>query len=357
MEAPGADIIAAFAKMLQAMAEAAENNAHFDPEAAAAAAAADELTEELLAAVRPAQCKQLLGERLFPKVKEIQPDLAGKLTGMMLEMGTPEILLITKDPLLLLVKVQEGTEVLLQHCQTVLPTTGTTVIRRGAVVRAPVHNLDAYMPPASRPLLTARQLAAVPAPERRLLMEHRLFYAVHKLQPLMSKRIAQTLVTAAESNPTERGWRQEGSRWVNAPAMATASRVLAMLDQPAELARLVNTSVEALRLRSMRLPAGLSLRSDEEVLAAAAGLAPEGQALPWAPLPGVHPRFPPAFRSAARALLLCRARARRMVAAAEAAGGGTTSRVPQGVGLLDSLPEELIQPILALAAHPLEAWS
>lgn len=115
--------------------------------------------------------------------------------------------------------------------------------------------------------------------------------------------------------------------------------------------------MQALGLSSIPLPAGLRLRSDSEVMAAAAGLAPEGQALPWAPLPGVHHRFPPAFRSAARALLLCRSRVRRLVAAAEAGRSDAVGQLPPGVMLLDSLPEGLVQPILAAAAHPLEAWS
>ena len=39
-----------------------------------------------LAAAPPEQQKQLLGERLFPLVANVQPDLAGKITGMLLEM-------------------------------------------------------------------------------------------------------------------------------------------------------------------------------------------------------------------------------------------------------------------------------
>jgi hypothetical protein len=40
----------------------------------------------MLAAAPPEQQKQLLGERLFPLVANVQPDLAGKITGMLLEM-------------------------------------------------------------------------------------------------------------------------------------------------------------------------------------------------------------------------------------------------------------------------------
>ena len=40
------------------------------------------LTTAMLAAAEPVQRKQILGERLFPLVTRIQPDLAGKITGM-----------------------------------------------------------------------------------------------------------------------------------------------------------------------------------------------------------------------------------------------------------------------------------
>jgi len=45
-----------------------------------------------LSAAPPAQQKQMLGEALYPKIHEQQPELAGKITGMLLEMDNSELL-------------------------------------------------------------------------------------------------------------------------------------------------------------------------------------------------------------------------------------------------------------------------
>ena len=46
-----------------------------------------QLTTAMLAAADPEAQKQMLGERLFPLVSRKQPELAGKITGMLLEVG------------------------------------------------------------------------------------------------------------------------------------------------------------------------------------------------------------------------------------------------------------------------------
>jgi polyadenylate-binding protein len=50
------------------------------------------LNPGMLAQQGPAEQKQILGEALYPKVHEQEPKLAGKITGMLLEMDNSELL-------------------------------------------------------------------------------------------------------------------------------------------------------------------------------------------------------------------------------------------------------------------------
>jgi hypothetical protein len=63
----------------------------------------------------PEQQKQFLGERLFPRIWRLQPELAGKVTGMLLEMDNSAVRLLLKFPEALVAKVDEAIEVLKQH--------------------------------------------------------------------------------------------------------------------------------------------------------------------------------------------------------------------------------------------------
>lgn len=50
------------------------------------------LTSQALSTAPPTQQKQMLGEALYPKIHEMNPALAGKITGMLLEMSNEELL-------------------------------------------------------------------------------------------------------------------------------------------------------------------------------------------------------------------------------------------------------------------------
>ena len=51
-----------------------------------------------LANVTPQDQKELLGERLFPHIQRMNSDLAGKLTGIMLEKSNKKILQMIENP-------------------------------------------------------------------------------------------------------------------------------------------------------------------------------------------------------------------------------------------------------------------
>ncbi|KAL6145682.1 hypothetical protein ACLB2K_056367 [Fragaria x ananassa] len=70
------------------------------------------LSSSMLAAASPEQQKQILGERLFPLVHKHKPDLASKITGMLLEMDNSELLLLLESPESLAAKVGEAVQVL-----------------------------------------------------------------------------------------------------------------------------------------------------------------------------------------------------------------------------------------------------
>ncbi|KAI0477399.1 hypothetical protein GGR56DRAFT_407490 [Xylariaceae sp. FL0804] len=56
----------------------------------------------------PQHQKQMLGELIFPKIQAIQPELAGKITGMLLEMENPELVQLIEDDAQLRSKVDEA---------------------------------------------------------------------------------------------------------------------------------------------------------------------------------------------------------------------------------------------------------
>lgn len=73
------------------------------------------LTASMLAAALPQDQKQMLGERLFPLIQRMYPDLAGKITGMLLEIDNSELLHMLEHSEPLKAKVEEAVAVLQAH--------------------------------------------------------------------------------------------------------------------------------------------------------------------------------------------------------------------------------------------------
>lgn len=71
-----------------------------------------ELSASLLADATPAEQKQLLGERLYSAVERTHPQLAGKITGMLLEIDNSELLHMLDDTKSLTEKVREAVDIL-----------------------------------------------------------------------------------------------------------------------------------------------------------------------------------------------------------------------------------------------------
>jgi len=80
--------------------------------------AGNNVLQSQLGGVPPQQQKQILGEALFPKIQIMQPELAGKITGMLLEMDNSELINLVEDESALRAKVDEALTVYDEYVKT-----------------------------------------------------------------------------------------------------------------------------------------------------------------------------------------------------------------------------------------------
>ena len=70
------------------------------------------LTIEELARADPSQQKQMIGERLYPLIVKQEPEKAGKITGMLLEMDNSELIHLLESSEALKEQIVEANKVL-----------------------------------------------------------------------------------------------------------------------------------------------------------------------------------------------------------------------------------------------------
>jgi len=88
------------------------------PQAAVFVQGQEPLTASMLAQAPPSEQKQMLGERLFPLIQGLFPDMAGKITGMLLEIDNSELVHMLEHKESLSSKVEEAVAVLSAHKTT-----------------------------------------------------------------------------------------------------------------------------------------------------------------------------------------------------------------------------------------------
>ncbi|VVB01247.1 unnamed protein product [Arabis nemorensis] len=156
--------------------------------------------KEALVYATPEQRRTWLGEPLYPLVKELEPLQTAKITGMLLQMPTSEIVHLIESPEALKAKVKEAIEVLRNSIPTELQLTSST--KPMDFIGIEVKNgdstycwSDCRLPPRA---YWENLAYATPEQQRNMLGEC-LYPLVETLEPLWTAEVTAVLLTLDQS--------------------------------------------------------------------------------------------------------------------------------------------------------------
>eukprot|EP00106_Octopus_bimaculoides_P001663 XP_014769105.1 PREDICTED: uncharacterized protein LOC106868392 [Octopus bimaculoides] len=133
------------------------------------------LTSSRKGTIPPPEQKQMIGETLFPLIHNMYPDKAGKITGMLLELDTSELLHMIKFHESLLAKVEEALTVLQAHEAKEAATTDIKTI----------HGQEP---------LTSSRIGTIPPPEQKQMIGETLFPLIQNMYPNKAGKITGMLL-------------------------------------------------------------------------------------------------------------------------------------------------------------------
>jgi len=87
------------------------------PNGAAPNSAQEHLTLEMLTKMSQEEAKRALGDRIYMQLQPVHPEMAGKITGMLLDLDNPELLLLLENPQQMEQQVQDALKALEKHSQ------------------------------------------------------------------------------------------------------------------------------------------------------------------------------------------------------------------------------------------------
>ncbi|XP_062520500.1 polyadenylate-binding protein 1-B-like isoform X2 [Corticium candelabrum] len=153
------------------------------------------LTSQALSEASPQKQKQMLGERLYPLICETHPELAGRITGMLLEIDNAELLHMLDEADLLKRKVDEAVNVLRAHQikeQTKVPSPGDTAYPYTPGVRNPPAVPAVQV--GSHPPLTSQALSEASPQKQKQMLGERLYPLICETHPELAGRITGMLL-------------------------------------------------------------------------------------------------------------------------------------------------------------------